>query len=198
MYRALRILREEHRSLAAVLHGLCHLARAAAAGDVRPRFEVFHAMLHYIDAFPERLHHPREDAYLFAALRERAPAMAPLVAALQAEHVEGAGRVRTLERALERFETEWPRGGHAFAAAAEDYADFHRRHMQREETELFPAARRALPAEDWRVIEAAFAGNDDPIADLREQDLERLYSRIVSLAPAPIGSGESWGETRAA
>jgi len=28
-------------------------------------------MVHYIDAFPERLHHPKEDRYLFLALRKR-------------------------------------------------------------------------------------------------------------------------------
>ena len=29
------------------------------------------AMLEYIRNFPERLHHPKEDAYLFARLRDR-------------------------------------------------------------------------------------------------------------------------------
>ena len=42
------------------------------------------------------------------------------------------------------------------------------------------------------AIEAAFAGNEDPIADLRENDFRSLYQRIVSLAPAPVGLGEKW------
>ena len=32
-------------------------------------------------------------------------------------------------------------------------------------------------------------GNHDPIADLRERDFEQLYTRIVNLAPAPVGLG---------
>lgn len=48
----------------------------------------------------------------------------------------------------------------------------------------------ALTAEDWAAIESAFAGNQDPIADLREKDFDRLYQRIVNLAPAPIGLGD--------
>jgi hypothetical protein len=67
--------------------------------------------------------------------------------------------------------------------------------MQREELEVLPAAERALTAGDRRAIEEAFAGNEDPIADLREQDLAQLYTRIVSIAPAPIGLGARWDQS---
>jgi len=178
--------------MAAVLHGLWHLAHAAQEAEVRPRFEVFRAMIRYIDEFPERLHHPKEDAYLFARLAARAPGTLPLIDVLRAEHVESAQRVRDLERVLDEYERSWPQWSGPFLAAVEDYAEFHRRHMRREELELLPAAERALSDEDWRAIEEAFAGNEDPIADLREQDLAQLYTRIVSIAPAPIGLGARW------
>lgn len=196
MTRAIRILRDEHRSIAAVLHGLQHLARAAQDPGTRPRFEVFQAMVHYIDAFPERLHHPKEDAYLFARLAERMPEAVPLIDALRAEHVEGAKRARELERAVAEFERHWPLWAGPFLAAVNAYADFHWNHMRREEQELLPLAERALTAEDWRAIGDAFSGNDDPIADLREQDFAALYTRIVSIAPAPIGLGERWESRR--
>jgi hemerythrin-like domain-containing protein len=192
---AIRILRDEHRSMAAVLHGLQHLAHAAQDTGVRPRFEVFRAMIRYIDEFPERLHHPKEDACLFARLAARAPETMPLVDALRAEHVESARRVRDLERALDIFEQNWPHWSGAFLAVVEDYVGFHLHHMRREELEVLPAAERALEAEDWRAIAQAFAGNEDPIADLREQDLTQLFTRIVSIAPAPIGLGERWEKT---
>jgi len=190
--KAIRILRDEHRSLAAVLHGLRHLAQASLDAGVQPRFEVFRAMIRYIDEFPERLHHPKEDACLFARLVARAPETRPLIEVLRAEHVESAQRVRALERALDEYERSWPHWSGPFLAAVEDYVEFHRRHMQREELEVLPAAERVLSDDDWRAIEEAFAGNADPIADLREQDLARLYTRIVSLAPAPIGLGARW------
>jgi hemerythrin-like domain-containing protein len=192
---AIRMMRDEHRSITAVLHGLQHLARSALDPALRPRFEVFRAMIHYIDAFPERLHHPKEEAYLFARLVERAPASLPLVERLRAEHVEGAERIRSLARLLAEFEVSWPRGARAFASAIDDYAAFHWRHMRAEEEELLPLAERALTAEDWRAIGEAFAGDDDPIADLREKDFSDLFSRIVSLAPEPIGLGARWGKS---
>jgi hypothetical protein len=44
-------------------------------------------------------------------------------------------------------------------------------------------------------VEAAFAGNEDPVADLREKDFHDLYQRILALAPAPVGLGEPWRRT---
>ena len=55
-----------------------------------------------------------------------------------------------------------------------------------------PLAERALTAEDWREVDDAFAGGQDPIADLRERDFEKLFTRIVNLAPEPVGLGERW------
>ena len=192
MNKAIRLLRDEHRSIAAVLHGLQHLARMVRDSHTRPRFDVFRAMIHYIDAFPERLHHPKEDAYLFALVARRAPEAAPFIDTLRAEHAEGARRVRELERAVAEFEHSWPLWVGPFVAAVDDYAEFHWAHMRKEEQELLPLAERVLNADDWRAIEDAFGGNDDPIADLREQDFALLYTRIVNLAPAPIGLGERW------
>ena len=192
MQKAIRILRDEHRSISAVLQGLQQLARVAQDPAVKPDFAVFRAMLHYIDAFPERLHHPKEDEHLFARLLARSDAARPLVERLKAEHVEGARLVRELERAVLAFEASWPQGARQFADVIDAYAEFHWAHMRCEEHELLPLAERSLHAEDWAAIEAAFAGNQDPIADLRDQDFQRLYTRIVGMAPAPIGLGLPW------
>src|SRR5262245_60248544 len=100
MKEAITILRSEHRSISAVLQGLRELARMAHDATVRPRFQVLRSMLRYIDEYPEKLHHPKEDEHLFARLVQRAPDTAFLVAELQAEHEEGARLIRELERAL--------------------------------------------------------------------------------------------------
>jgi hemerythrin-like domain-containing protein len=192
MHKATRILREEHLAISAVLQALQHLARMAQDPGVKADFKAFHAMIHYIDAFPERLHHPKEDQVLFARLAQKSAEARPLVDKLKAEHVEGARLVRDLEAAVRQYEETWPRGAEDFAAAVKAYADFHWRHMRSEEHELLPLAERALNEEDWNAIERAFAQNEDPIADLRGQDFEKLYTRILSLAPAPIGLGEPW------
>ena len=56
-----RIIQDEHRSLAAVLHGMLYLVHDIRDRGAKPSFDVFGAMIYYIDAFPERFHHPKED-----------------------------------------------------------------------------------------------------------------------------------------
>ena len=194
---AIQKIRDEHRSISAVLHGLKQLARDAQDARVKPGFEALRAMIRYIDEYPERLHHPKEDAYLFARLEARAPQTKPLVAALKAEHEQGARLVRDLERALVFFEEGWPAGAREFLEAVNAYAEFHWKHMRKEENELLPLAEKHLGAEDWREIDAAFDVNQDPIAGIRERDFESLFTKIVNLAPAPIGFGERWGKAGA-
>jgi hemerythrin-like domain-containing protein len=196
MNKAIRIIRDEHRSISAVLSGLIELTRVARNPGVKPGFAVFRAMIHYIDEFPERLHHPKEDRFLFARLAERAPETRPLLDELRQEHVRGAQLVRELESALLAYEVEGARALPAFDAAVSAYAQFHWDHMRKEEERVLPLAEKHLTEADWRWIEEAFAGNRDPIADLRERDFEQLYQRIVNLAPAPVGLGEAWQRTR--
>jgi hemerythrin-like domain-containing protein len=195
MQKAISTIWNEHRSISAVLSALRALAKMAADPALQPDFAAFHAMVYYIDAFPERMHHPKEEEHLFARLLLRDPGSRTLISELQAEHATGAALVRDLERALLEFEQTWPRNAGRFAATVEAYAQFHWNHMRREENELIPRAEDALLPEDWAQIEAAFAGNHDPIADLREADFKALFQRVVSLAPEPIGLGARWKKT---
>src|SRR6185295_15616615 len=192
MNKAITILKDEHRSIAAVVSGLKELARMVHEAVERPDFRVLRAMLRYIDEYPERLHHPKEDRYLFARLLQRAPAAKALVDELQDEHVEGAKKIRDLERDLLFLEDRWPVGSRDFREAVDRYAHFHWNHMRKEEEALLPLAEKHLTKDDWDEIAGAFQGNDDPIADLRQKDFQVLFTRIASLAPAPVGLGEPW------
>ena len=193
MDQSIRILRDEHRAIAAVLHGLQRLARIASEGRSVPDFRVFFAMIYYIDAFPERLHHPKEEVFLFDRLQARSHAADRLIAELRAEHVLGAHLIRDIEQALVRFQASGPAGAEPFASAVEHYAQFHWDHMRKEEDQLLPLAEAYLEAQDWNEIARAFAANPDPIGDAAEkQDFDELYTRIVTLAPAPIGLGDPW------
>jgi hemerythrin-like domain-containing protein len=192
MHKTIRVIYDEHRSISAVLSGLKELTKLAREATERPAFEVFRAMIYYIDAFPERMHHPKEDELLFAHLELRSAKARPLIAALRAEHVQGAALVRELEQAMLAYEQTWPEGGERLAAEVDRYAQFHWDHMRREEQEILPLAETFFNDGDWAVVDAGFAGNEDPIADLREQDFRKLFQRIVNLAPAPVGLGERW------
>lgn len=61
--------------------------------------------------------------------------------------------------------------------------------MRKEDDTVLPAAEHALTVEDWRIVDAAFQSNDDPIAGLQVGEFRELFRRIVNLAPPPIGVG---------
>jgi hemerythrin-like domain-containing protein len=187
---AANVIRSEHRSIAAVLHGLQYLIGEIRAGKSTPRFDVLRAMVHYIDAFPERQHHPKEDRYLFALVRQRTREADDALDRLEQEHRQGAQMIRDLEQALLRYEEGGSGFFEQFAKRATEYADFHWHHMREEEEGILPLAERVLTAQDWKTIDEAFAGNGDPLLGAEaKRDYQQLFTRIVMLAPPPIGVG---------
>ena len=188
--RAIAIIHDEHRSLAAVLHGLLYLVRGIRLNGAKPKFDVLGAMVYYIDAFPERFHHPKEDQYLFRLLRIRFPDAAEVLDRLKQEHRAGAEKIRTLEQALARYQQGGAGEFSNFLAAVEAYAAFHWTHMKTEEHVVLPMAEKHLTAGDWEAIDAAFLGHTDPMLGIEAgAKYEELFRRITWLAPAPIGLG---------
>lgn len=191
-YSTLQIIRDEHAAVAAVLRSLL-LMIARGPGDTPERFfDVLRAMLFYIDEFPERLHHPKESNLLFPRLARAAPELMPVIRRLESDHMLGEGRVRELQHLLLAWELVGESRRAAFIEAAQTYTDFYLEHMRTEETQLLPAAQKALSASDWAELDAAFQKDRDPLAGgPRDPCYDRLFTRIVLTAPAPIGVGDS-------
>jgi hemerythrin-like domain-containing protein len=193
----LAIIGDEHRSLAAVIRGLEFLVREAREGKA-PSFALLRAMLHYIKAFSEGLHHPKEDAYLFRKLRERTSEFDATLDELERQHVEGASVVAALEQGIARYEREGAAGFAAFAEAVERFAEFQMQHMRLESKVILPAARQHLTAEDWVEIGRAFGDNGDPRFSVdNDEEFRQLFARILNLAPAALvgGAAEGGGAT---
>jgi branched-chain amino acid transport system ATP-binding protein len=188
--QALSIIENEHRALAAVINGMLHVVRQIRSHKGKPNFELLGAMIYYIDAFPEKFHHPKEDAYLFKKLRARFPGASPLLDRLEAEHETGAKKIRALAQALARYQHVGESQFEAFESLVNEYAEFHWNHMRTEEQELLPLANAHLTQEDWKEIDAAFSGHSDPLLGGKAgEEYEALFLRIVNLAPPPIGLG---------
>jgi hemerythrin-like domain-containing protein len=192
--RALTIIHDEHRSLGAVLHGLRFLVREALNKGSELDFKLIWAMLYYMDAFSRRLHDPREEAYLFARLKERTHEADETIATLEQQHAEGAAHLQQLEQILGQLEAGAPDSMEAFAAAVEQHTEAARQHMLLEEKTIIPLAKKYLTTEDWIGIAEAFGENGDPRFGAKpDHEFRDLFSRIVNLAPPPIGVGPSHG-----
>ena len=182
--RAIGIIRDEHRSLAAVLHAWRHLLANARRRGTAPDAPLMQAIVRYIQTFPIALHHPKEDDYLFRRLRERTSEVDAELDELERQHerdqqlvaelagmVDGAAKGTIDVAALERAVTQ--------------YTTFVWEHLGREEGVILPAAERHLTAADWADINAAFSENRDPrFGGDTDDEYRRLFSRIVNLVPA--------------
>lgn len=187
---ALAILHDEHRSLTAIVHGLKYLIREVREKGAEPDFKLLWAMIYYIDAFPEKLHHPKENVYLFAKLRQRTHEADEVLNILERQHLEGANHVRELEHALGYYEAGKPDGFNNFAGAVEKFAEETWNHMNLEEKVVIPLAKKYLTGEDWVEIAQAFGENGDPrFGEQPDHEFRDLFTRIVNLAPPPIGVG---------
>jgi len=188
--RALAIIHDEHHALGAVLHGLRFLVREMREKGATPDFKLLWSMIYYMDAFSERLHNPREDAYLFARLKLRTHEADAVIATLERQHAESSAQVRELEQALGQLEAGMSGGLDIFANAVEQQVEEAWQHMALEEKVAIPLAKKHLTVEDWIDIAEAFGENGDPRFGAKpDHEFRDLFTRIVNLAPPPIGVG---------
>jgi len=183
---AIQIIKSEHRSIAAVLQGLVHFTRALERGGPISDCKVLRAMLYYLDVFSERLHHPKEDHYLFSRVFQRTREAEDIISRLEDDHARGEDKIRHLMQSVIRLEC----GGEAyireFSDSVSNYAEFHWRHMGLEEDVVIPLAQRVLNEDDWHAINAAFADNVDPLSGIdTKKDMNKLFASIVNLAQSP-------------
>ena len=177
---AFQLLADEHQSLAAMLHAMHFTLKEIAAGRLSADAALLRAMAHYLTAYPQHCHHPREERLLFERLRARTDAGDAVLAELQAAHDASAEHGRTLHTALDAYLA----GGdiHTLSAAFDQWADFYRGLMLREEQQLLPLLRAHLSADDWAAMDAE--------ADPPSAEFTALFSRLVAAAPAPVGLGQ--------
>jgi hypothetical protein len=191
-HESIRIIHDEHAALAAMLQSLRMMIKRGPGTDATSFFDVLRAMLFYIDEFPERLHHTKETELLFPPVAARAPHIKDAIAHLDRDHARGEAAVRELQHQLLAWELLGESRRGVFEQAAQRYLDFYLEHMRMEEAIIIPEAEKVLTEDDWKVIDAAFATNGDPLTGKYPRDplYDRLFTRIVMRAPSPIGLGE--------
>lgn len=182
---SIRIIREEHAALAALLSRLQQLVDSGPGVQRQAFFDVLRAMLFYIDEFPERFHHPKESDLLFPRVARMAPDTEEIIARLEQEHLSGALAVRDLQQLLLAWELLGETRRAEFEQAARHFVAFYREHMRIEEHHILPAALRVLNDADWEELDAAFAANCDALTGKYPPDpvYAHLLDRITAALP---------------
>jgi hemerythrin-like domain-containing protein len=192
-HASVQIILDEHASLSAMLRSMLMMVARGPGDHAQRFFDVLRAMLFYIDEFPERLHHPKESNLLFPRVVRLAPAVMPIVERLERDHMNGEKAVRELQHLLLAWELLGEPRKPAFELHCKRYVEFYLEHMRLEESVILPEAEKVLGEADWKELDADFLQNRDPLASRQAADpvYDRLFSRIVREAPAPIGLGDA-------
>ena len=186
---ALRTLRAEHLALKAVAR-VIKMEGSLVAGGRAPDIPLLESIVEYLLEFPDRIHHPKEEEFIFKAMRRRSPEVGDLLDRLFLEHEQETKLIQELEEAVVALGRGGEEARGAFAEIARAYADFLEGHLQTEEDEAFPLAERILSEVDWAPIDQAFADNADPFLDgTARQRFAALHRRITALGLPPMGLG---------
>ncbi len=145
----------------------------------RPDYDLMLGVVDYLIHYPDRHHHPKEDAAIDRLLR-KAPEATPLAAELMQEHQviaqSGAALLAQIQGVMNGV--LMPRA--AVEATAATYAAYYRQHMRHEQTHLFARLRHFLNWVDWSAIEQALPSEEDPLfAAQPEERYEALHRRIA-------------------
>jgi hemerythrin-like domain-containing protein len=126
----------------------------------RPDYEIILAVIDYFKDYPDSCHHPKEDM-IVEKLKVRDPVAAATVGDLEAQHQEGAKRLRRVGQAVERVLSDQDLLRQTVHDIIADFINQERQHMVMEERIMFPAALNALRPQDWADIALKLADRYD-------------------------------------
>jgi len=173
MIEIIEVLRQEHRNIEKLLRVLERELSVFDRGD-RPDYEVVLAVIDYFKDYPDSCHHPKEDI-IVGKFRARDPVAAATIGDLEAQHREGASRLRRVAQAVERVLSDQDLWRQTIVDIIRDFINHERQHMAMEERVVFPAVLKALRAEDWADIARQVAGRYGPPS---QPDFEERFSTL--------------------
>ena len=177
----------EHLNFARLLRLLEEQVARFARGESAD-YTLMEDIVHYLRHFPD-LHHHRYENEVYARMREREPALAPLVARLLQEHRVIAACGERLAELLDAVLGDSPVVRADLEAAAATYLVYYRAHIDAEETQMLPRVAATLRAADWAGIADSVAeqGRGDPLfgphAEQRFSALRLEIERQAASAP---------------
>ncbi len=195
MPNAIEKIQEEHRDYGRVLNALRTAVKSLrgiewrrqagqepdAGASYKSLLDLLFSIVYYVRVFPDKYHHPKEEDYLFKAIRARDPASAGLLDQVAQQHSVGARLINELDSAVKAYEKNYPDGLDVLEAAAENFVASQFEHMTLEEEKIIPLGKSALNEGDWGAIDNAFSGNADPLfGENLEAGFRALHDHIVN------------------
>lgn len=180
------MLIEEHRTLRIVLSILKRLLHEISHFGMAPDFHLLAEALYYIDDFPERVHHPKEDKHLFPVVRRRTARFDTLIDRLRTDHARSGQMLVRIQRDLVHFQAGAANALSRLSAHVTTYAELLEEHLQAEER-LLSDVRDELTEDDWAQLARALGARRHPLAgDDTRHEFRVLRARILTALPTKM------------
>ncbi|MDA8109892.1 MAG: hemerythrin domain-containing protein [Betaproteobacteria bacterium] len=149
----------------------------------QPNYGLMLDVVAYLRHYPDRFHHPKEDAAV-QRLLGREPHAAGLLQRVGGDHrvIEHSGW--QLQEQLEAVAAGALLARDAVESTAATYAAYYRQHLAREERVLFPLAERLFDGSDWAAVEVAVPSGRDPLFGAQVEERYRELKRRIALEGA--------------
>ena len=185
MVEIIEILRQEHRNIEKLLRVMEEELSVFDRGE-RPDYEAFGAVIEFFKKYPDTCHHPKEDI-IYEKFKVRDPNRAASIADLQAEHREGAVRLRRVAQAIDAVLNDQELLRDSVDRIVRDFIDDERRHIALEDEVVFPAIVSSLHPEDWAEIALKIADRYGPPSQAEfEEQFSTLRRNILELEEAAV------------
>ncbi len=159
--RILEELREDHRNLAQLLD-LLEAECKDVPNDGEPDFELLRDIMQYMTVYPDAIHHPREDL-VYAAMREHCTDLTEGLEGVPDDHREIAELGATLRKDIEAIISGAAVTRQHLLDDLVNYVGHLRRHIQWEETDLFPRADSLARDNETATVDVSMYMGDDPV-----------------------------------
>lgn len=174
----LQKLNNDHKNIARVLYCLSRQIEDFEDPDMDPSIAQIMDIIDYISTVPERWHHPVEDV-MFKRMIERCPDRAAEIQAVIDEHEDLEQLTYELKTDFERIALDIAVPIRRLYESIRTYLSRQMRHLDTEETVLFPLAEECLDDDDWVDIEELAAVILESLDDRAQQEYEHLHESIV-------------------
>ena len=184
MVEIIEILRQEHQNIENLLGVMEQELRVFDRGE-RPEYAALGAIIEFFKKYPASCHHPKEDI-IYEKFKARDPDRAASIADLEAEHREGAVRLRRVVQAIENVLDDQEVLREDVDRIIHDFIDNERKHIALENDVVFAIVDTLQPA-DWADVALTLADRYGPpsTADF-EEHFNTLRRNILELEESAV------------
>jgi len=184
---AVEMLEAEHRVIQRMVAGMSVLADQLEGGEPVD-VSLLESIVAFLRTFADRLHHGKEESFLFPALiRRGVPAQGCPIGGLTMEHQKGRVMVGELADAIRGYAAGEPPARENLVKSLRALVAFYPSHIWKEDYLLFPLAGKVLTPEDQQELMDKFETVERELGldvhegfDKMTAELERKVSGIAS------------------